>query len=645
MEPLKDAHGSPVRLTAEALQGALLDPSRDVVDLGGAVVCLPPGRMVTVIEEHYVEEEEYYDSEVRLTPGKKKLFGGTKMVETIVEVRKLRCTPKTRWTELPEGAEMPPDGGYSTKKVCSLDGCSIRFDRAGVTLRNGTIEFDMAAADEYRNKPSGLLMVTAPGLRLEDVEIVVRGGGPGSGRGIAVVASTGGGIVTLEGCNIAVEAAQGTGRAHAGVKCVLSAEDGGRATLSNCGVVCQHACALRVAGAGSRLELQQSRLSGASIMADLGGVLRVDGGEVTNVKVGVTVRGPDSVAEMRECTVRHEGTAAQVLGGGALELRECTLEAGRGDMACSLEVCGEGSVLSLRGGTVAAGGKHAVVASDGGRLAASGVVVRSTQERPFVGMDAGTVLEVAKDVKYEVAADDDDADDPRGRLVAVDEGVSLNKLLSERKDAEFTLAALMEQHSVANLRAALNSCPGQVVDLHGREVRGGGADTVEMTRPGVTLSNGKLRGLRLLVTPSAHGVQVNNITATGYNFSGDRPQGAIQVEGARGVVLNACKLDGNIGSRANGLVLRGGAKVTMEGDGSSASGNGESGVVAYESGTELLIRDATCSKNVKLQGIAAEQAAKVSAHRACRYNEVPRRKVGARPLGQDATVSGVRVCR
>ncbi|CAG9460589.1 unnamed protein product [Pedinophyceae sp. YPF-701] len=362
--------------TIQVVRKMLADKTRKVVDLDGAVVTVSPAKTIVFAEEEYFSDEEYYDTEVRLVEGKKKLFGGRKMVETRVEVKKTRKIPKTRWSEL--AAEVPA-GTRRTRKVVEF-GDGLKLDRPGVTFRNASIEIDVPAADEYRCASPELVVVTAANVELENISVTVRGGG--AEAWLTAMAVRMGGSVALSNCEIAVRGETGA------AKYCLSVDGGGRASLANCTITCDRACTGLIAGTGSRLDLTQCRVSGADLVAADGGMLQLSDGALSGAQ------------------------------GGAMELRDCTVFAARSG-STSLQVDGPGSVLSVRGGCVE-GGQHAMVASGGALLLASACTLKdSISEEAIVTRGGGTRAELTESITYECLLRTDEG--PGSEIAIVDE--------------------------------------------------------------------------------------------------------------------------------------------------------------------------------------------------------------------------------
>ncbi|CAG9462777.1 unnamed protein product [Pedinophyceae sp. YPF-701] len=481
------------RVTTQVVRKILADKTRDVVDLKGAVVTIAPSKVTTFVEEEYsVDEqyheteeysadEQYYDTEIRLVEGKKKLFGGRKMVETPVQVqktrrvKKTRSVPKTRrvkktrWVELPAGKKVPAGG--RSKKVVELDD-GIVLDRAGVTLRNASIEYDVPAADEYRSGAKHVLLVSAPNVTLENVKITVRTGGKAS-EAMTALAVQGCSGTVVSNCAVAVKGST------AGVKSVLSVSEGGNATLSDCTIICDRACSGHVTGSGSRLEMQECHVTGAGFVAEDGGQLQVDGGALTGAQVCFKACGGGSVAEVSGCSIRHGGVAGQVSQGGAMELRDCEIVAVRGN-ADSLQVDGAGSVLSLRGGFVE-GGKHAAMASGGALLLASGCTLKESFDgEAIITSGQGTRAELARSITYECLLRTEEGQG--SEIAIVDETARVKQVLerreaerreaerreaerreAERREAERREAELRRLFTVDGLREALNAGSGKSV--------------------------------------------------------------------------------------------------------------------------------------------------------------------------------------
>ncbi|CAG9460663.1 unnamed protein product [Pedinophyceae sp. YPF-701] len=116
--------------------------------------------------------------------------------------------------------------------------------------------------------------------------------------------------------------------------------------------------------------------------------------------------------------------------------------------------------------------------------------------------------------------------------------------------------------TVEQLRAAIHAGRGTVIDLQGHEVRGSGWDTVAVTRPGVTLRNGRLTGVQLVIEPSARRTCLDSLCVSG--CTGDRSvagaRSAVRVKAAGEVVIVGCCINDN-GDR--GLSVDGGAQVPV----------------------------------------------------------------------------------
>ncbi|CAG9462177.1 unnamed protein product [Pedinophyceae sp. YPF-701] len=564
-EPGTMPNDARTHIDSHVLRSLLADQTREVLDLEGAVVTIAPSKVTTFVEEEYsVDEqyheteeysadEEYYDTEIRLVEGKKKLFGGRKMVETPVQVKKMRRVKKTRsvpktrrvektrWVELPTGDRA--SAGARSRTVVELDDGMV-LDRAGITVRNASIVYDMPVADEYKFRSGNekhVLLVSAPNITLENVRITMRTGGTAS-EAMTLMAVKGGNSTVLSSCDFTVKGNAGvesvlsvagggnaalsdctimcdractgcvvgsgsrlemqscrvTMRRNAGVESVLSVAGGGNAALSDCTITCDRVGTGHITGSGSRLEMRQCRVTGAGFVADDGGQLQIDGGALTGVQVCLLARGLGSVAQVSGCDIQHDGVAGQVSQGGAMELRDCKVRTVRGD-ASSLQVDGAGSVLWLRGGSVH-GGKHAAIASGGAVLLASGCTLSTSCGGELIVTEGeGSRAQLARSITYECPPlQPRTKPGPGSEITIVDDTASLEKVW----EAERRLC------TVDGLREALNAGSGKVIDLGGREVSGGGFDTIEVTRPDVTLRNGTLRGVKLVVTkPMATWVQ------------------------------------------------------------------------------------------------------------------------------------------
>ncbi|CAG9460662.1 unnamed protein product [Pedinophyceae sp. YPF-701] len=127
------------------------------------------------------------------------------------------------------------------------------------------------------------------------------------------------------------------------------------------------------------------------------------------------------------------------------------------------------------------------------------------------------------------------------------------ELSGEAERVPFTI------NTVAKLRAAIDAGFRKVIDLEGRTLKGSGDDAVVLPHPGVTLRNGKLAGVKLVIKPTAKNTRLAGLTVSGSNGgpSGTGARNAVIVEAARGVKIVGCTLNG----AKRGLAVLDGAQV------------------------------------------------------------------------------------